>query len=277
MVNTFQLNKKYAEWAERTVYNFFKRKRKKTGMDIFYFGSQVGTVKRDKSDAPTRPDFILLKNKHVKELERRYHLKFNNVPLRKLMTPFQLSRDDKISLKKNPEYWLTKIPDKEPLIRDLVKRSCCMLEIKSGFGIFNRDKYEQGRLNIMVPTDFKRRIRKMQKKFKVRFRTYAAYVMLDCAYIANMADICKNGSVVTYAHERMGTGEVKKDKYYALPFNKAHWFAKIKGVVVRGQKKLTLKAKPFFEINNGTIRFSLKMKLGKLKQVNKRVLKQLRN
>jgi hypothetical protein len=62
MVNIFQLNKRFGEWAERTVYGYFKRNRNELGLTIFYFGSQRATRKKDKTDAPKRPDFIIMNN-----------------------------------------------------------------------------------------------------------------------------------------------------------------------------------------------------------------------
>lgn len=275
MVNTFQLTKKYGEWAERTVYNYFKNNRKKIKIDIFYFGSQVDTVKKDKTDAPQRPDFILIETKKVKKLERKYNLNFDNPNLKRLFNLAHLSKEDGQIITKNPEYWITRVLNKEDILKEIVKNVYCMIEVKSGFGLFNKEKYEEEKINVMLPIDFRNRVRKIQKKFYIKFNTYALYVLLDKAYIANMDKMySRDGKITEFSFERRGKSDNKKNKYRTLTFNKSYFFADVKGIVL-GKRKIHLMAKPYIEIINGAIRFSLKMKPAKLKNVNIKVIKNL--
>jgi len=266
MVNTFQMNKKYAEWAERTVYNYFKRKRKGLGLDIFYFGSQVGTVKKDTGDAPLRPDFIFIKNKSVRVLEKKYQFKFNEIKISRLKKIVTLTPEACSELEQFPEYWLTKILDKEPILRDVVRNAHCMLEIKSGFWIFDQKKYDDDNLNIIVPLDFDHRINRLKKKFKTRFKVYAAYILLDRAYIANVRNIRK------WEKASFG-GRETKDRI--LPFRKSHFFGNVLGAVQHKNGKPKILGKPFIEVENSAVRFSLKMPRARMSKVNVRVIKNL--
>ena len=225
MVNVFQMNKKYGEWAEKTIYNYFKGNSDKIKLDMFYFGSQRDTRKKDLTDAPSRPDFIILKNEKIKEMENRYGISFNNPDLLKLFNLIKISDEDKEILKQHPEYWMTKILDDEKIMKDIIKNIFCMIEIKSGFGLFNKKKYEKGKLNIMVAKDFKERIDKIQKKFSVKFNTYAIYVLLDRAYISNIEKIYgSDGADTEYSYERRGKNENKKQMFRTITFNKSDFF-----------------------------------------------------
>lgn len=277
MVNVFQLNKKYGEWAERTIYEYFKSNKKKNGIDIFYFGSQVSTKKKDVTDAPLRPDFILLRNDKIKHIQNEYGFNFNKPHLKKLFKIIKISEEDKQILKENPEYWMTKVPAIEPLMNDIVKNVFCMIEVKSGFSLFNEKKYKQEKLNIMLPLKFKERISKLQEIFNINFKTYAIYVLLDKAYLANMDKIYEEGETTEYSYERRGKSDVKKEKFKTLTFNKSYFFADIEGIVYGKGNNLKLKAKPYIEIINGTVKFNLKMKPAKLKKVNIDVIKKLKD
>lgn len=266
MVNTFQLNKEYAEWAERTVYNYFKRRRNQLGLDIFYFGSQVGTVKKDRGDAPLRPDFIFLKNKDIRVLEKRYKINFNNIRINHLKKIVGLTRETCENLEKFPEYWITKILDKEPILYDIVKRTHCMLEIKSGFWIFDQKKYDNDKLNIILPLDFNTKIKKIKEKFKTRFKVYATYILLDKAYIANTKNV-KNWERASFG------GRETEDNI--LSFRKAYFFGNIVGAVHYTKKKPVILGKPFIEIENGAVRFSLKMPPAKMTNVNVQIIRNL--
>ena len=278
MVNIFQLNKKYGEWAERTIYGYFKSHKKKNGLNIFYFGSQVSTRKKDLTDAPLRPDFILLRNGKIKILKNKYKFCFDRPNLKKLFELTKISEENKQFLKKNPEYWMTKILDKEQLTKDIIKNAFCMIEVKSGFGLFNKTKYKNEKLNIMLPLDFKKKIVRIQQKFNKKFQTYAIYVLLDRAYIANMKKIySREGKISEYSYERRGMGDVKKEKFRTLTFNKSYFFADIKGVVYGKANNLKIKAKPYIEIINGSVKFNLKMKPAKLKKVNIDIVNKLKD
>ena len=268
MVNTFQLNKKYAEWAERTVYNYFKKKHNQIGVDIFYFGSQVGTVKRDKGDAPLRPDFIFLKNKDVRYLEKKYKINFNNIKIANLKKILKLDNTTYDDLKKFPEHWMTKILDRESMMKDIIKRTHCMLEIKSGFWIFDKIKYDNDNLNIILPLDFDKRIRRIKKKFKTNFKVYAAYILLDKAYIANTKDVRK--------WERASFGG-RETEDRILSFRKSYFFGNIIGAVRYANKKPIILGKPFIEVEKGAVRFSLKMPPARMTNVNVSVIKKLLN
>lgn len=278
MVNVFQLNKRYGEWAEETIYNYFKSNKKRNGFDIFYFGSQVNTKKKDLTDAPPRPDFILLKNDKIKYLENKYKINFNKPNLKKLLKIIEISDENEKILKYNPKYWMTKTFDKEKLMKDIVKNVFCMIEVKSGFGLFDEKKYKQGKINIMLPLDFKKRILKIQRKFNANFETYAVYVLLDKCYIANMKKMYGvDGKISEYSYERRGQSDVKKNKFRTLTFNKSYFFADVEGIVYgRGSNK-KLKAKPYIEVINGSVKFNLEMKPAKLKKVNIDVIKKLKN
>ncbi|OGJ15724.1 hypothetical protein A3K73_04045 [Candidatus Pacearchaeota archaeon RBG_13_36_9] len=276
MVNVFQLNKKYGEWAERTIYDYFKANKKNNGFNIFYFGSQVNTRKKDTTNAPKRPDFILIRNKDVKQLEKKYGLNFDKLNLNQLSNLVGIVDDDKKILEKNPEYWMTKVLDNKKLMHDIIKNVYCMIEVKSGFRLFSQEKYDDEKLNVILPLDFRKRIRKIQKKFRVRFNTYAIYVLLDRAYIANMDKMYSpEGKNATYSYERQGKGENKKGKYRTLLFNKSYFLGDVSGVKVQGKRKIKLNAKPYIEIINGSVMFSLKMSPARLKNVEIKVIKNL--
>lgn len=276
MVNVFQLNKKYGEWAEKTIYEYFKSNKKISGLNIFYFGSQVSTRKKDLTDAPLRPDFILLNNDKIKMLQNKYSFNFDRPNLKKLFKTIKISEENKQILKENPEYWMTKVLDKEQLMKDIMGNVFCMIEVKSGFGLFNQTKYKQGKINIMLPIDFKKRIKKIQKRFKIKFQTYAVYVLLDKAYIANMNKMySRAGKITEYSYERWGKSDVKKNKFRTLTFNKSHFFADVEGIVYGKENNLKLKAKPYIEIINGAVKFNLEMKPALLKKVNIDVIKNL--
>jgi hypothetical protein len=266
MVNVFQLQQEYARWAERTVYSYFKGRHRKLGFDIFYFGSQVGTRKKDKGDAPLRPDFIFIKNKNIKVLEKKYRIKFNNVSINRLKKIVELTPDDCSYLKQFPEYWLTKMLDKELLLRDIVKNAHCMLEIKSGFWIFDQEKYDTDKLNIILPLNFDKRMKKIKIKFKTRFSVYAAYILLDKAYIVKVKNF-KNWKKHSFG------GRQIKDK--VLPFRKSHFFGNILGAVKYKNGKPKIIGKPIIEVEKGAVRLSLKMPISKMNKVNVRVIKNL--
>ena len=151
-----------------------------------------------------------------------------------------------------------------------------MLEIKSGWGVFNQEKYEEGRANIMLPIDFRRRIIEIQKRFKVRFKTYAIYVLLDRAYIANMERMfSREGSVTEYSFGRRGRSDNKKGKFRILPFNKSYFFADVIGAIIKKGDRTRIKAKPIIEEENGSIMLSLDIKPSKLRNVNTKIIKRL--
>ena len=278
MVNTFQLNKKYGEWAENTIYQYFKSVKDKLGIDIFYYGSQVSTRKKDYTDAPIRPDFILLKKEDLERIETKYSLNFNKINLKNLFNLVNISDENKRFLEENPHFWMTKVLDKEDLMQDIVKNVHCMIEIKSGFGLFDQTKYEQERVNVMVPINFRERLNLIKQKFKKHFKTYAIYLLLDKAYIANVDTMFKEGLVTQYSYERIGKSDVKKSSFQTLSFKKSHFFADIEGIVIRSENVLKLNeknAKPIIEIINGTVTFSLDMKPGILKNVNINIIQNL--
>jgi len=145
-----------------------------------------------------------------------------------------------------------------------------------GVGLFNQKKYKQEKLNVMLPLDFKDRIKKIQRTFKTKFKTYAVYVLLDKSYIANMNKMYgKDGEITEYSYEKRGKSDVKKNKFRTLTFNKSHFFADVKGIVYGRENNLKLKAKPHIEIINGAVKFNLKMSPAKLEKVNIKVIKNL--
>ena len=151
-----------------------------------------------------------------------------------------------------------------------------MLEIKSGFALFDKKKYETERVNVMVPINFRKRVRRIQKTFHAKFKTYAIYVLLDKAYIANMDKMySREGTITDFSFERMGQSDNKKNTYRTLTFKKSYFFADVVGIKIVGKQKIRLKALPYIEIINGKVTFSLKMKPAKLKNVNIKVIKNL--
>ena len=141
----------------------------------------------------------------------------------------------------------------------------------------NKKKYEKGKLNIMVAKDFKERIDKIQKKFSVKFNTYAIYVLLDRAYISNIEKIYgSDGADTEYSYERRGKNENKKQMFRTITFNKSYHFADVIGIVNKETKGLNARA--YFEISDGgAVKFSLDMKPAELENVNIKVITELMN
>jgi len=277
MANLFQLNKKYGEWAENTVFRYFKKNRNKIGLDIFYYGSQVATRKKDTSDAPLRPDFIILKIKDVKFLEKKYGLNFNNINLTRLKRLFIFDDETRFFIKANPQFWLTKVLDKTKFMKDFVSRTHCRIEIKSGFGFFVQERYEKGQYNIIVGNDFKQRINALNKKFKKKLKTYVAYVQLNKVFIANLNKIfSKEGEMIERFYERRGTAGINKVKTQNLNFLKSYEFADVRGIVNEKNGEYSVNAKPFIEIVGGSVRFNLEMHPGTLKNVKMEIIKELK-
>jgi hypothetical protein len=276
-MNNFQLNKKYGEWAEKTIYKYFKTNIGKTGLNIFYFGSQVDTIKKDKSDAKSRPDFILLKTNKVKKLEKKYKIYFNKPNLNKLVKIANISIDDRNILNTRIEYWMTKVSNKEVLLRDIMNNSFCMLEIKSGFRMFDKTKYEQNKLNIIIPIDFNKQINNLNKIVDRNITTYVIYMLLDKAYIANIKRIQGGqGKTTEYSYERMGKSDVKKRLFRTLTFKHSYCFADIRGAISKKKNKVKVLAKPYIEVLNGAIKLNLNIKPSYLRNVNIDVIKKLK-
>ena len=212
-------------------------------------------------------------------LERKYGLKFDNINLNRLFKLIEISNGNKRILQEDKEYWITKVLDKEPLMRDIVKNTYCMIEVKSGFGIFNEEKYKKGKLNLMLPINFRRRVNIIQKRFNKRFPVYGIYVLLDRAYIANMEKIFNEGQTTEYTYDRIGRSEVKHSKFKILPFNKSYLFGYVGGIIIKKNnipRLIPKNAKPIIEIINGAIRFSLKMKTGKLVKADLSIIRRLK-
>ena len=163
-------------------------------------------------------------------------------------------------------------------MKNIMNDVFCMIEVKSGWGLFNQKQYNQKKANIMLPLDFKEKMLKIQKKFKTKFETYAIYVLLNKSYIANMKKMySKAGKITEYSYGRYGESNVKKNKYRTLLFNKSHFFANVKGVVYGKGDNLKIKAKPYIEMVGTSVKFNLNIKPAKLEKVNIEVIKKLIN
>ncbi|MCX6759003.1 MAG: hypothetical protein NT012_00310 [Candidatus Nealsonbacteria bacterium] len=277
MANLFQLNKKYGEWAENTVFHYFKENRDKIGLDVFYYGSQVATRKKDTTDAPLRPDFIIVKTQNVKFLEKKYNLDFNNIDAERIKELFNLNEDSFNFIKDNPHLWLTKILDKTKFMKDLVSKAHCRLEIKSGFGFFVQKRYEKGQYNIIVGSDFQKRMNVLNRRFNCKLKTYVAYVQLNKVFIAELNKIFgKGGESIVRLYERRGTSDINKVNTQNLNFLKSFEFADVEGVVEEKNGEYSVKAKPYIEIVGGTVRFNLDMPPGILKNVIIEIIKNLK-
>jgi len=277
MANLFQLNKKFGEWAENTVFHYFKENKDTIGLDIFYYGSQVATRKKDTTDAPLRPDFIILKNSDVKFLEKKYNLDFNKINTKQIQKLFNLDEESFNFIQEYSQLWLTKILDKTEFMKDLVSKAHCRLEIKSGFGFFVQKKYEKGQYNIIVGSDFKERMSVLDRRFNRRLKTYVAYVQLNKVFIAELNKIfSKKGEVIVRLYERRGTADINRVKTQNLNFLKSYEFADVEGVVEEKNGEYFVKAKPFIEIVSGAVRFNLDMPPGILKNVKIEIIQNLK-
>ncbi|MBU3918837.1 hypothetical protein KKC63_02955 [Patescibacteria group bacterium] len=277
MANLFQLNKKYGEWAEDIVFRYFRDNQDEIGLCAFYYGSQVSTRKKDITDAPIRPDFIILKTKDIKFLEKKYGLNFNNINLGQLRKLFKLDDETFNFIQENPQFWLTKILDETEFMKNLVSRAHCRLEIKSGFGFFLEKKYEKGQYNIIVGSDFKKRMNKLDRKFGKKLKSYVVYVQLNKVFIATLGKIFgKHGEEIIRLYERRGLSSINKVKTQNLNFLKSYKFADVEGVVKEKKGEYFVKAKPYIEIINGTVRFNLKMPSAFLKNVKIGIVEELK-
>lgn len=277
MANLFQLNKKYGEWAENTVFHYFKENRNIIGLDIFYYGSQIATKKKDTTDAPLRPDFIILTTQDIEFLERKYKLDFNKVNLKKIKQLFNLDNESFNFIIEHPQFWLTKILDNTKFMKDFVSKAHCRLEIKSGFGFFVQKKYEKGQYNIIVESDFKERMSALDKRFNQKLKTYVAYVQLNKVFIAELNKIfSKEGEEILRLYERRGTADINKVKTQNLNFLKSYEFADVKGIVEEKNGEYVVKAKPYIEIISNAVRFNLDIPLGILQNVKIDIIKDLK-
>ncbi len=278
MANLFQLNKKYGEWAENTIFRYFKENKNKINLDIFYYGSQVATRKKDASDVPLRPDFIILKTEDIKFLEKKYDLDFDNINSIKLGKLFDFDDGTLRYIKENPQFWLTKILDKTNFMKDLISKAHCRLEIKSGFGFFVEKRYEKGQYNIIVGSDFRERMNTLDLRFNKKIKTYVAYVQLNKVFIANLNKIfSKEGEMIERLYERRGTTGINKVKTQNLNFLKSYEFADVEGVVQEENGEYSVKAKPYIEIVGGSVRFNLEMPPGTLKNVKIEIIRELKD
>ena len=279
MVNVFQLNKKYGEWAEGTFFKYLKDNKNKIGFNIFYYGSQVSTRKKDVSDATLRPDFIIIKTENVVKLEKKYGFNMDNPSIEKLKELFDLSKEDKKSIEENKEIWLTKIRDLTNFMKDLVRLAHCRVEIKSGFGFFVEKKYKKGKYNIIVDSRFKDRIDKLNDRFKRKLKTYVIYIQLNKVFIAELDKIFgEDGKEIERLYERRGTSDINRVKTQNLNFLKSYEFADVEGIVKEIKKEeYKINAKPYVEIIGGSVKFNLDMDLGKLTNVQINIIKELKD
>lgn len=279
MPNLFQLNKKYSEWAEGTFFKYLKENKNKVGLDIFYYGSQVATRKKDISDAPLRPDFIVLKIENVKKLNSKYKIDMDDPDINRLKDLLDLSNEDIEIIKGNKHLWLTKVKDSLGFMKDLVKSAHCRVEIKSGFGFFIEEKYKKGQYNIIVDSKFKERVDNLNDKFKIKLKTYIAYIQLNKVFIAELDKVFgKDGEEIERLYERRGTKDINRVKTQNLNFLKSFEFADIEGIVEKTKEgEYKVNAKPYVEIVNSSVRFNLYMDLGKLNNVKIEILKELKS
>jgi hypothetical protein len=277
MANLFQLNKKYGEWAENTIFHYFKDNKDTIGLDAFYYGSQIATRKKDITEARLRPDFIVFKTQDVKFLEKKYDLDFNNIDAERITKIFRLDEESFNFIKDNPYLWLTKISDETEFMRELVSKAHCRLEIKSGFNFFVPKKYEKGQYNIIVGSDFKQRMDILDNRFNRKIKTYVAYVQLNKVFIAELNKIFgKDGESIIRLYERRGTSDINKVNTQNLNFLKSFEFADVEGVIEEENREYIIKAKPYIEIVNGSIRFNLDMPPCTLRNVKIEIIQNLK-
>ncbi len=279
MVNVFQLNKKYGEWAEGTFYKYFKDNKNEIGLDIFYYGSQVSTRKKDVSDATLRPDFIIIKIENTEELKKKYDFDMNNPDIDKLEELFNLSKEDIKLIQENRNIWLTKIKDDTDFMKDLIKLAHCRVEVKSGFIFFVDKKYQKRQYNIIVDSKFRNRIDELNNKFNKKLKTYVVYVMLNKVFIAEFDKIFgEDGEEIERLYERRGTKDINRVKTQNLNFLKSYEFADVEGIVKKIRKdEHKVNAKPNIEVVGGSVKFNLDMDLGKLSNIKIDIIKELKD
>jgi len=195
--NPFAFRQRIGEWAERTFSNYFVNNEKSARLKIFRYGEYARGRRKRLRDATNRPDYLIMPSKNYSKFLE------NGIDVNELN--------------------LIEMSDDDPLMEKIVKKSLCAVEIKSSARF-----YDKNRLNFILDSARKERYDKWIANTN-DIGALIVWILFDKVFITTIEKVINEGDFQPRAYEVRGFGARDKDTYN-LPFEKASYFADVKGI-----------------------------------------------